>query len=135
MSQPSVKSIWLELRIDPNDPELLATLDRLARSGMLDRSQILELASTCLSEDLPWEAIPAAAVAVSEPEIHTPTPVKIPSPVRTIWKNLRDELSVRWLLFLGVFLVVLSSGVLAATQWSLFPAWGQYGLLWLRCRL
>ncbi|MFO0140654.1 MAG: DUF2157 domain-containing protein, partial [Aphanizomenon sp.] len=36
---------------------------------------------------------------------------------------------VRWLLFLGVFLVVLSSGVLAASQWERFPAVGQYGVL------
>jgi hypothetical protein len=137
MPQPSVKSIWLELRIDPNDPELLATLDRLVRSGILDRSQILRLASTCLSEDLPWAESPPTAIAAAEPlswkaeTQASPTPAKIASPVRTIWNNLRDELSVRWLLFLGVFLVVLSSGVLAATQWSLFPAWGQYGLLWL----
>jgi hypothetical protein len=40
-----------------------------------------------------------------------------------------EELSVRWLLFLGVFLVVLSSGVLAASQWERFPAVGQYGVL------
>jgi hypothetical protein len=131
MPQPSIKSIWLELRIDPNDPELLATLDRLARSGILDRSQILQLAHTCLSEDIPWAALPAD-IPIAVPEIQAPpAPAKIPSPVRTIWKNLKDELSVRWLLFLGVFLVILSSGVLAATQWSLFPAWGQYGLLWL----
>ena len=131
MPQPSVKSIWLELQIDPSDPELLATLDRMGRSGMLDRSQILQIASSCLSADIPWKALPAAILTLDSPAIQAPTPVKIPSPVQTIWQNLKDELSVRWLLFLGVFLVILSSGVLAATQWSLFPAWGQYGLLWL----
>ena len=44
-------------------------------------------------------------------------------------QSLGEELSVRWLLFLGVFLVVLSSGVLAASQWERFPAVGQYGVL------
>jgi hypothetical protein len=39
------------------------------------------------------------------------------------------EISVRWLLFLGVFMVVLSSGLLAASQWQKFPAAGQYGVL------
>jgi hypothetical protein len=39
------------------------------------------------------------------------------------------ELSVLWLLFLGVFLVVVSSGVLAATQWRNFSAVGQYSIL------
>ncbi|WP_310487930.1 hypothetical protein [Chamaesiphon sp. VAR_69_metabat_338] len=127
MPQPVPKSIWLELRIDPDNPALLDLLDRLVRSQMLDRSQVLEIAKTCLSEELP---LPAPAVPT--PQI-PPPPVAIPTvpAIRTIWQNLKDELSVRWLLFLGVFLVVLSSGVLAATQWSRFPAWGQYGLLWL----
>ena len=131
MPQPSVRSIWLELQIDPNDPELLATLDRLVRSGMLEHAQIRQLAKSCLSEDLPWETLPAVVVPVVPAIQALPIPPPIPSPVQTIWQNLKDELSVRWLLFLGVFLVVLSSGVLAATQWSRFPAWGQYGLLWL----
>jgi hypothetical protein len=131
MPQSSVKSIWLELQIDSNDPQLLATLDRMVRSGMLDRSQILKLARECLSEDLLVESLPAI-VSATIPAIETPPPPpRTPSRAQQIWQNLKDELSVRWLLFLGVFLVVLSSGVLAATQWSLFPAWGQYGLLWL----
>jgi hypothetical protein len=130
MPQPSVKSIWLELRIDPHAPDLLDTLNRLVLSGILDRSQILNLARTCLSEEITWHS-PAAAIPISPTVEAAPIPAKIPSPVRTIWQNLKDELSVRWLLFLGVFLVILSSGVLAATQWSRFPAWGQYGLLWL----
>jgi hypothetical protein len=136
MSKPSIKSIWLELQIDPKDPELLAILDRLVRSNMLTHAQIRKIARECLSEDLPWKSADTPVTApIVEPEIPAPAPVppppKIPSPIQTIWQNLKDELSVRWLLFLGVFLVVLSSGVLAATQWSRFPAWGQYGLLWL----
>ncbi len=135
MPKPSVKSIWLELQIDPNDPELLAILDRLVRSNLLSHAQIRKIARECLSEDLPWQSVSApvaAAAPIVEPEIIAPPPPpKIPSPLQTIWQTLKDELSVRWLLFLGVFLVVLSSGVLAATQWSRFPAWGQYGLLWL----
>jgi hypothetical protein len=131
MSQPSRRSIWLELQIDPNDPELLAILDQLVRSGLLEHAQIRQLASTCLSEDIPWTLL-APAVATIAPDAPVRSiPAKIPSPVQTIWQSLKDELSVRWLLFLGVFLVILSSGVLAATQWSRFPAWGQYGLLWL----
>lgn len=39
------------------------------------------------------------------------------------------ELSVVWLLFLGVFMVVVSSGVLAATQWQNFSPVGQYSIL------
>ncbi|HCF27276.1 MAG TPA: DUF2157 domain-containing protein [Cyanobacteria bacterium UBA11049] len=39
------------------------------------------------------------------------------------------EISVVWLLFLGVFMVVVSSGVLAASQWQNFSAVGQYAIL------
>ncbi|MEM6590783.1 MAG: hypothetical protein AAF651_02870 [Cyanobacteria bacterium P01_C01_bin.73] len=46
------------------------------------------------------------------------------------WLNcLMNELSVVWLLGLGVFLVVLSSAVLAATQWAQFSPVGQYLVL------
>jgi len=41
------------------------------------------------------------------------------------------ELSVLWLLLLGVFMVVISSGVLAANFWEKFSTAGQYGVLWL----
>lgn len=44
-------------------------------------------------------------------------------------KSLVAEFSLVWLLFLGVFLVVVSSGVLAATQWDRFSASGQYLIL------
>jgi hypothetical protein len=98
----------------------------MVRSGLLDRSQILQLARECLSQKLPLAELPAYIPTTSA--VQPPRP---PSQVQELWQHLKDELSVRWLLFLGVFLVVLSSGVLAATQWSLFPAWGQYGLLWL----
>jgi hypothetical protein len=32
-----------------------------------------------------------------------------------LWQGLLDELSIRWLLFLGIFLIIISSGVLAAS--------------------
>jgi hypothetical protein len=131
MPESPIKPIWLELQIDPNDPQLLAILDDMLQSGMLDSEQISQLARACLSTKLPIvqnaAAFQPAISYTDEPELAA----EIVEPVPTIWQTLKDELSVRWLLFLGVFLVVLSSGVLAATQWSRFPAWGQYGLLWL----
>ncbi|MBD2100230.1 hypothetical protein [Leptolyngbya sp. FACHB-261] len=42
---------------------------------------------------------------------------------------LMAELSVVWLLFLGVFLVVVSSAILAASLWQEFSAQGQYLIL------
>jgi hypothetical protein len=44
-------------------------------------------------------------------------------------QSFMAEVSVIWLLFLGVFLVVVSSGVLAASQWQNFSIVGQYGIL------
>jgi hypothetical protein len=65
-------------------------------------------------------------------KITKPTPVKEqakPSVLAGMLQSLMAELSVRWLLFLGMFLVVVSSGVLAASQWDRFPVAGQYGIL------
>jgi len=61
----------------------------------------------------------------------TPKPPPEPNFLTSMLQSLGAELSVRWLLFLGLFLVVVSSGVLAASQWERFPASGQYGVLFL----
>ncbi len=75
-------------------------------------------------------AIELAVEPEPEPE---PEPVRA-LPQRVSWVSrslaaLFEEISVIWLLVLGVFLVVVSSGVLAASQWDSFSAVGQYGIL------
>lgn len=55
--------------------------------------------------------------------------VNEPSRAAGMARSLIAEFSLIWLLFLGVFLVVVSSGVLAASQWSQFPPQGQYLIL------
>ncbi|MEL7331686.1 MAG: hypothetical protein AAFN12_05530, partial [Cyanobacteria bacterium J06560_2] len=67
------------------------------------------------------------AIASTDSKQSTPLP-------KTNWisqaiASLIEEISVLWLLFLGVFLVIVSSGVLAASQWDSFSAVGQYGIL------
>ncbi|MGB3202661.1 MAG: hypothetical protein WBA99_17270 [Nodosilinea sp.] len=57
------------------------------------------------------------------------TQPKSSSPTSLWLGRLMSELSVVWLLGLGVFLVVLSSAVLAATQWERFGSVGQYLVL------
>jgi TM2 domain-containing membrane protein YozV len=54
-----------------------------------------------------------------------------PSPpaLAVLLRNLLSELSVTWLLLLGLFLVVVSSGVLAASRWEQFSPTAQYGVL------
>lgn len=54
-----------------------------------------------------------------------------PSPpaLAVLLRNSLSELSVAWLLLLGLFLVVVSSGVLAASHWEQFSPTAQYGVL------
>gem|GEM_PF-400560 len=52
-----------------------------------------------------------------------------PSKVAQTVRSLLSEFSTMWLLFLGVFLVVVSSGLLAASQWDNFSSQIQYLLL------
>ena len=51
------------------------------------------------------------------------------SKVAQTLRSLFSEFSTMWLLFLGVFLVVVSSGLLAASQWDNFSSQVQYLLL------
>lgn len=51
------------------------------------------------------------------------------NPIERLLQSLMAELSVVWLLFLGVFLVAISSAVIAASQWQRFTATSQYLVL------
>jgi hypothetical protein len=64
--------------------------------------------------------------------VEIPAKVKAPqepSKVAQTVRSLLSEFSTMWLLFLGVFLVVVSSGLLAASQWDNFSPQIQYLLL------
>lgn len=52
-----------------------------------------------------------------------------PSRFALVMQSFMAEIGVIWLLCLGVFMVVVSSGVLAASQWQNFSPVGQYGIL------
>ncbi len=71
----------------------------------------------------------ASAVASAGGRPAEASPVRPPTLAARLLQSFMAELSVLWLLFLGVFLVVVSSGVLAATQWRSFSAVGQYSIL------
>jgi hypothetical protein len=136
MPAPPDRSFWLDLKIDPDNPNLLTGLENWLELGLIDDRQIRELAALFLTCRLAEVAVNIPIPKLQSPEIEparsipTPTKLRQPSLFSTMWTAFKDELSVRWLLFLGVFLVILSSGLLAATQWQRFPAWGQYGVLW-----
>lgn len=70
------------------------------------------------------QAAPQSTRATRTESLPPPTPA-----LAVLLRNLLSELSVAWLLLLGLFLVVVSSGVLAASHWEQFSPTAQYGVL------
>ena len=149
--------IRLDLDSDRVRQNLLQGLDYWVQLGLLSDTQVKEIAAT-LSERRPAspdvsvarqtaqraathnertiddfatsEGLFASARTQPSPtaDANEPEPAKASGLSRAI-QSLLSEISVIWLLFLGVFLVVVSSGVLAASQWQSFSAVGQYAIL------
>ena len=130
------KDSWLSLSIyiKANRPELLIGLDQWLELGLISQGQVRKLCRNHLSCALPEvkvvQSIPITKKMVAETRNESLVTV---APFANIFSRILqgflDELSIRWLLFLGIFLVVVSSGVLAASQWQNFPAFGQYLVL------
>ncbi|MBW4574391.1 MAG: hypothetical protein KME08_03815 [Aphanothece sp. CMT-3BRIN-NPC111] len=144
MSSKFDRLIKIEVIAKASQPELLEGLDAWLRLGLINDAQVRELILEYLSCPLPSPVVattvPAPQVAVASSsslpqesqdflEVAPSESSQSPNLRAPIWQPLVAELSVRWLLFLGVFMVVVSSGVLAASQWDKFPAVGQYGVL------
>jgi hypothetical protein len=149
--------ISIQLNIHKSNPNLLDGLDALLRLGLVSDEQVRQLCQELLTSPLPplvvAELIPELIpelILEPEPEPAEEIPLRPSDPRRAIegrhggtaptappppsyiaqgLKSLMAELSVQWLLFLGVFMVTLSSGVLVATQWEQFPPFGQYLVL------
>ncbi|MEH2164790.1 MAG: DUF2157 domain-containing protein [Nostoc sp.] len=145
MSSPLERPLKFEIRLPSSHPQLLEGLDIWLRLGLISDTEVKELCREFLVCTVALRSQPETQKKVTfltdEPE-ELPVPAsqsrsrRQPQPktaepnfVSTMLQSLGAELSVRWLLFLGVFLVVVSSGVLAASQWEKFPASGQYGVL------
>ncbi|WYL99256.1 MAG: DUF2157 domain-containing protein [Gloeotrichia echinulata CP02] len=134
----------IELRLPSYHPQLLAGLDIWLRLGLISDAQVRQICRKDLvcqvilqTQALPQPQVnnvaffdPVELLAVESLQVteEPVTPAK-PNFIATMLQSLGAELSVRWLLFLGLFLVVVSSGVLAASQWEKFPASLQYGVL------
>ncbi|MBG1241167.1 DUF2157 domain-containing protein, partial [Nostoc sp. NZL] len=146
MSSPLERPLKFEIRLPSSHPQLLEGLDIWLRLGLISDTQVRQLCREFLvctvvlqpqpesktkvafvTSD-PVQQLPVAALQSSSRRQPQQKPAK-PNFISTMLQSLGAELSVRWLLFLGVFLVVVSSGVLAASQWERFPASGQYGVL------
>jgi hypothetical protein len=134
MSSPLDRPFKFEVKLPSSHPELLEGLDTLLRLGLISDAQVKQIAFeflVCPMVSQPETQSAQVAFATTEPVKVAAVPQKPVKPnlIATMLQSLGAELSVRWLLFLGVFLVVISSGVLAASQWERFPASGQYGVL------
>ncbi|MGK7934654.1 MAG: hypothetical protein AB4206_02420 [Xenococcaceae cyanobacterium] len=124
----------LEIYVRANQPELLEGLDHWLKLNLIGEAQVKAICRQNLSCALPERKVVAVTSDIQEstPKIPASTLVKATPKTNLItqlWQGFLDELSIRWLLFLGIFLVVVSSGVLAASQWDNFPRFGQYFIL------
>lgn len=142
----------IPIRLPSSHPELLSGLDVLLELGLISDNYVQQICRDYLTCKLILETQVQAEPQVIKEIVkektkstdRTPTPTSVfasennsatlkepakPSIIAGMVQSLFAELSVRWLLFLGMFLVVVSSGVLAASQWERFPAAGQYGVL------
>jgi hypothetical protein len=132
MSPPPQRPIRLELDISASHPALLEGLDTWLRLGLISDVQVRQICRlylTCLVREPASVVTPTQSKTEQTEPASRPTPPKRPSFSTQVIHSLMAELSVIWLLFLGVFLVVVSSALLAASQWDRFPAAGQYGVL------
>ncbi|MHC5938119.1 DUF2157 domain-containing protein [Nostoc sp.] len=146
MPSPLERPLKFEIRLPPSHPQLLEGLDIWLRLGLISDTQVRQLCQEFLvcavvlqpqpeaktkvafATSESGQQLPVAALESSSRRQPQQKPAK-PNFISIMLQSLGAELSVRWLLFLGVFLVVVSSGVLAASQWERFPASGQYGVL------
>jgi hypothetical protein len=133
---PSDRPSTLELMVAASHPALLEGLDEWLRLGLLSDETVRQICQEKLICPLPVLETVVLSVQAEEPADFLPTPERPQSPTSLPTGRLANavqsfmaEISVLWLLFLGVFLVVLSSGVLAATQWRNFSTTGQYLIL------
>jgi len=125
------------LRVEASHERLLEGLDVWLRLGLISNAEVKRLCRQhlcCNIPELTSEPTTEATLTLSSRLSHElPTHQSLlPATIgRTaqVLQYLMAEFSLMWLLFLGVFMVVVSSGVLAVSQWRQFPPQGQYLIL------
>jgi hypothetical protein len=123
--------------------ELLTGLELWLQLGLLSSGQVKQFCQQYLicAVPMPVLQLPASSAATANPDFADADPdfadavLPVPAEVtRSSWmaralQAFMAEIGVIWLLCLGVFLVVLSSAVLAVSQWQNFSPVGQYSIL------
>ncbi|MEM8780133.1 MAG: hypothetical protein AAGF26_14925, partial [Cyanobacteria bacterium P01_G01_bin.49] len=124
-------TINFTVKVNSSHPQLLSGLDRWLQLGLLNSGKVRQLCDQYLTCSLQLVAEkPSETVTPSQPSKPRQKRRKAPN-LGQVLQSLMTELSVIWLLLLGVFMVVISSAVLAASWWETFPAVLQYGILWV----
>lgn len=131
-------NIWLEMGLIRDDQVRLIAKTRFVSEIAVEKPNY---ATPSKHEPIPSSNQPRPTTNLSgshlarspqaPPKPISPKVTQPPSKVAQTVRSLISEFSTMWLLFLGVFLVVVSSGVLAASQWNNFDAQGQYLLLFV----
>ncbi|MBW4520683.1 MAG: hypothetical protein KME16_13385 [Scytolyngbya sp. HA4215-MV1] len=147
------RPILISLQLPPDQPFLLEGLDTVLRLGWLTDTQVRHLCqanlvctlaqATTTAETRGKKASPlsdkdpvlAGAITdfLTEERESAIAPkksvVSAGAVISGMVRSLLANFSVMWLLLLGVFLVLVSSIVLAAILWKDFPPEGQYSIL------
>ena len=135
---PKSRLVSFEAMLPIEHPQLLEGLDTWVKLGLISDQQVKRWARIHLQSERPivleiqQEMTPqpiATGQFVADLEPARATVSGDRSLISRILASFMAEISVVWLLFLGVFLVVVSSAVLAASQWQNVDAIGQYGIL------
>ncbi|NDJ17895.1 hypothetical protein [Myxacorys almedinensis] len=110
----------------PEVVEAQPSLPPSSLTGALERSSPADF----VVADVPERRVDRRQPTVSSGNVSDNISDRVSDNVMTrILRSLQQELSVVWLLVLGVFLVVVSSAVLAASQWQNVSPTGQYLVL------
>lgn len=137
----STRRIPFEIQVPENHPELLKGLDFWLQLGLISDREVREWAKRYLVSPVPefieTKAQPMSSQGRSQgrtsgdflsDSVRSSTEQTL---LTRLLSGFMAELGVMWLLFLGVFLVVVSSAVLASLQWHNVSPIGQYGILCL----
>ncbi len=149
------RRIPLELMLLDDHPELLNGLDFWLKLGLISDSQVKRWAKQYLVSTVPEVTTAVTTITpiaktssagnsgqfilnnvpappddrIGETPQYSSEASPEPSIVTRVLSGFMAELGVMWLLFLGVFLVVISSAVLASLQWNNVSTIGQYVIL------
>jgi hypothetical protein len=141
MASSHHRHVPFQVRLRTDHPHLLEGLNAWIDLGLISETQVLRFCAQYLSCECPVRVVSdplneqslQPISGLTEPEESRSVPPRLlPAPLQALQdfsESLRAEISVVWLLFLGVFLVVVSSGILAASQWQNVSSLGQYSIL------